>query len=63
MWRREEDSDRGHDGEQGEHDQTDPVDDHGGEFPVVGRLFLLVVAAQFVRDDSQFFQNGRQFPV
>ena len=58
-----EDGDGGDDGEEREEDEADAVDDHGGELPVVGRLLLLVVGAQLVRDDAQLLQNGRQLAV
>ena len=61
--RREEDSDRSHDCEEGEGDETESVQHHGSKLPVVlyGRGVLVV--ADLVGDDSQFFQNQVQLSI
>ena len=57
MRRRQQDCYGGQDGEQGEGDQTEPIQDHGSEFPVIldGRRVLVV--SDLVRDDSDFLED------
>ena len=60
---REENSHRGHDREEGEGDETEPVENHGRELPVVldGRRILVV--ADLVRDDPQLLENQVQLSI
>jgi len=60
---REEDSHRGHDREEGEGDETEAVENHGRELPVVldGRRVLIV--ADLVGDDPQLLQDQVQLSI
>lgn len=60
--RRDEHRDGRDDGERRERQQTDSVQHHGRELPVVldGRSVLVV--ADLVRDHAQFFQDQAELP-
>lgn len=61
--RGEEYGDGGDDGEQREDDEAEPVDDHGGELPVVRHLGRLVLLAQLVGDDAQLLEDEGELAV
>ncbi len=59
----EQHSQNGDDGEQRENDETDAVDDHGGELPVQHHLVLLLFPLDPRRDVAQLADNGLQVPL
>lgn len=63
MRRGEEYGDGGDDGEQREDDEAEPVDDHGGELPVIRHLGRLVLLAQLVGDDAQLLEDEGELAV
>lgn len=60
---REEDRHGGHDREEGEGDEAEPVENHGRELPVIldGRRVLVVT--DLVGDDPQLFQDQVQLSI
>lgn len=61
--RGEEYGDGGDDGEQREDDEAEPIDDHGGELPVVRHFGRLVLLAQLVGDDAQLLEDEGELAV
>ena len=59
----EQHSQNGDDGEERENDETDAVDDHGGELPVEHHLVLLLFPLDPRRDVAQLADNGLQVPL
>lgn len=58
--RREENCQRGDDGEQRENEETDAIDDHGGELPVGDQIVLVFFLLQFGCDEAQFTYDRLQ---
>ena len=54
---------RGHDGEGGVGDQTQPVQHHGSKLPVALHCSGLLVVPDLVRDDLDLLQDEAEFPV
>ena len=57
---REEDGERGYNGEHGEETEAHPVDHHCRELPVTALLFEALVVTQLRRDGSQLAEDALQ---
>lgn len=60
---REEHSDSGYYRKQREDDQTEPIHDHGSEFPIANQVLLLVPFLHAARDELQLLQDKVQVLV
>ena len=58
MGRRPHDGDGGAEREEQADDEAGPVDDHGGELPLVADVVVLVVPTQLGGDLTQLLQDG-----
>lgn len=56
---REEDRNSSNDGEEREEYQTNAVDDHSRELPIVIHVRVLLVVPYFVGDDTQLLEDTR----
>ena len=63
MWGGGQHGDGGNDGEHGEGDQTDAVQHHGRELPVVLDVGRLVLVPHLVADHTDLLQNVDKLPV
>jgi len=60
---REEDSHGGHDREEGEGDEAEPVENHGRELPVVLDCRRILIVADLVGDDPQLLKDQVQLSI
>ena len=55
MWCRDQEQDGGNHGEQGEEDEAESIQDHGGKLPVALSGVRIIVAANFLCDHAELF--------
>jgi hypothetical protein len=60
---REEDGQRGDDGEHGENEEADAIDDHSGKLPFGDEIVFVVLLLQLGRDEAELPYDRLQVPL
>ena len=63
MWGCDQHSDGGNDGEQGEGDQAQSIEDHGSKLPVIFYGCCIIVIPDLVCDDANLLENIQKFSM